>query len=147
MSSSSFLACSAPLRICNVILLTAVGFYSSPVFIHLTTCLQFCLSVYIISLLARLVCAQLHVQWRHITVLLNRLAVILWSLRTWWPKLRSLIRWLWCIRCPESMRSGITLLSLHFYLLCVCASSCLWLTYYQTRNSQTMIGMVWYSRV
>ena len=31
--------------------------------------------------------------------------------------------------------------------VCVCASSCLWLTYYQTSNSQTMIGMVWYSRV
>jgi len=36
----------------------------------------------------------------------NRRVVTLWSLPTWWPKLRSLIRWLWCIHCQESMRSG-----------------------------------------
>jgi len=51
-----------------------------------------------------------------VVLLTNRRAVILWSLRTWWPKLRSHIRWLWCTHCPESMRSGITsLTAAHFH--------------------------------
>jgi len=83
-----------------------------------------CLSVHLATLIVCWLLSSAHssmcscsvdfmVRCNVVIMLANRLVVILWWLRIWWPKPRSLTRWLWCIHCRESMKSGCSRRSSH----------------------------------